>query len=189
MVARYDRELRFDQGGLYRVSEAVADHGLPNLTAELDDQEDDSGTTTNWQSSTSSTRLHKSTLGITNRRTAFPGAYLTGPLDRERRRGLHRADQTPRIKFRKLLLLLCEGGHVSTISEETIRNDDLQKVAGIRIGSRAPAHTLAAGPINGQVRKPPKHDPERARGSTRRTTIWADGAIGCGARCQQAVGS
>ncbi|HLZ93367.1 MAG TPA: hypothetical protein VKQ28_16805 [Candidatus Acidoferrum sp.] len=157
IVATGDNELRFDKGGFYRVSEAVLTTDFPNLLLNsmtkrlLQDYAELS------IADGLSVLYTKSTLGdyksqdrvrqgyLTDLSTVAEGAAyveLTKPTDE------------------KISYTISKKGNVVTISEETIRNDDLQKIAGYpnRI-ARAARHTLAT-QISNVFITPPNYDPD-----------------------------
>ena len=152
-----DVDLSFDKGGFYRVSEAVLTTDFPNLllnsmTKRLIQDYSELAiadglsvlyTKSNLADYKSQDRVRQGYL--TDLSTVNEGAAyteLTKPTDE------------------KISYTISKKGNLVTISEETIRNDDLQKIAGYpnRI-ARAARHTLATAISNFFI-TPPNYDPD-----------------------------
>ena len=152
-----DIHLDFDQGGFYRVSEAVLTTDFPNLLLNsmtkrliqdynelaITDQLSTLYTKSNLSDYKSQDRVRQGYL--VDLSTVNEGAVyteLTKPTDE------------------KISYTISKRGNLITISEETIRNDDLQKIAGYpnRI-ARAARHTLAT-QISNVFITPPNYDPD-----------------------------
>jgi hypothetical protein len=157
MVSTGDNELRFDKGGFYRVSEAVLTTDFPNLLlnsmtkkliqdyAELAVVD---GLSVLWT---------KSTLGDYKSQDRVRQGYLVD-LSTVNEGAVYTELTKPTDE--KISYTISKKGNLVTISEETIRNDDLQKIAGYpnRI-ARAARHTLATAVSNVFI-TPPNYDPD-----------------------------
>jgi hypothetical protein len=157
IAATGDTELRFDKGGFYRVSEAVLTTDFPNLLLNsmtkrllqdynelaISDQLAVLYTKTTLADYKSQDRVRQGYLvDLSTVAEGAPYVELTKPTDE------------------KISYSISKKGNVVTISEETIRNDDLQKIAGYpnRI-ARAARHTLATAITNTFI-TPPNYDPD-----------------------------
>ncbi len=152
-----DIHLDFDQGGFYRVSEAVLTTDFPNLllnsmTKRLIQDYNELAIVDQL-----STLYTKSTLTDYKSQDRVRQGYLT-----DLSTVLEGAAYTELAKptDEKISYSISKRGNLVTISEETIRNDDLQKIVGYagRL-ARAARHTLAAD-ITNKFITPPNYSPD-----------------------------
>jgi hypothetical protein len=152
-----DKDLSFSEGGFYRVSEAIAAADFPNILLDsmtkkliqdytelaIGDALNVLFTTSTISDYKTQNRVRMGYLGDLSS-VAEAGAYteLTKPTDE------------------KISYAVSKKGNLVTISEETIRNDDLGKVADFpsRL-ARAARHTLASA-ITTPFITPPNYDPD-----------------------------
>lgn len=152
-----DKDLSFDQGGFYRVSEAIATADFPNIllnsmTKKLIQDYNELAvadalnvlfTTSVIGDYKTQDRVRMGYLGdLSSVAEAGPYTELTKPTDE------------------KISYAVSKKGNLVTISEETIRNDDLRKVADFpsRL-ARAARHTLATA-LTTPFITPPNYDPD-----------------------------
>lgn len=157
ITATGDQELRFDKGGFYRVSEAVLTTDFPNLllnsmTKKLIQDYAELSVIDGL-----SVLYTKSTLGDYKSQDRVRQGYLVD-LSTVAEGAVYTELTKPTDE--KISYTISKKGNLVTISEETIRNDDLQKIAGYpnRI-ARAARHTLAT-QISNVFITPPNYDPD-----------------------------
>ncbi len=152
-----DRDMRLDQGGFFRVSEAIATTDFPNillnsLTKKLIQDYIE------YQVVPGLEKLYTATvLGDYKPQDRVRMGYL-GDLPTVAEAGAYVELTKPTDE--KITYSILKKGGLLTISEETIRNDDLGKIAQFpnRL-ARAARHTLATF-VTGFFITPPAYDPD-----------------------------
>jgi hypothetical protein len=152
-----DTYLDFDKGGFYRVSEAVLTTDFPNLLLNSMTKrliQDYAELAVNDRLAMLYT---KSTLADYKSQDRVRQGYLVD-LSTVAEGAVYTELTKPTDE--KISYTISKKGNLVTISEETIRNDDLQKIAGYpnRI-ARAARHTLTTA-ISNVFITPPNYDPD-----------------------------
>ncbi len=152
-----DREMTFSQGGFFRVSEAIATTDFPNillssLTKKLIQDYIEFQIVPNLEKLYTTTRL-----GDYKPQDRVRLGYLSD-LPTVAEAGVYTELAKPTDE--KITYSILKKGGLLTISEETIRNDDLQKIAQFpNRMARAARHTLATFISNFFI-TPPNYDPD-----------------------------
>lgn len=152
-----DAEMTFGQGGFYRVSEAVATTDFPNILLSSLTKKLIQDYTEYAIVDQLNTLYVTSRLGDYKTQDRVRMGYLSD-LSTVAEAGPYLEGAKPTDE--KISYTISKRGNLFTISEETIRNDDLNKIAQYPARmARAARHTLAAF-ITNFFTTPPNYDPD-----------------------------
>jgi hypothetical protein len=157
IVCTGDRDISFDRGGFYRVSEAIVAADFPNIllnsmTKKLIQDYNELAI-----ADALNVLYTRATIGDFKTQDRVRMGYLSD-LSTVAEAGVYTEMTKPTDE--KISYAVSKKGNLVTISEETIRNDDLRKVTEFpgRM-ARAARHTLAAA-ITTPFITPPNYDPD-----------------------------